>query len=385
MFSMPRGTCPISRDGRTRLFRWRAVGAPAALALLLCSVPACSRSANTGETRPLDVHRVLCEVGPSPGQISYPRGLDFDGQYLWIVDKSARVQRLDPQNGRCVGGWTMPEYLLGKPTGITVGVDAAGKGLVYVPDTHYHRVVIYEMPPAAPEGTSVREVFLPAQPPVVAQFGEYGNGDGQFVYPTDVAVLKDPAKGTVQRIYVSEYGGNDRISIWEPDADGKYHFRFAFGTFGSGSSGDDIQFNRPQSIDLITLNGTTELLVADACNHRIGRFTLEGKLIAWMGSVETVGDGPGQFKYPYGIFPVGDGTALVAEFGNNRIQHIDLITGKGLGSYGGAGRLPGQLINPWAVTVNGDEVFVLDSQNNRIVVTDIPGVRATRQFAGVTP
>jgi tripartite motif-containing protein 71 len=382
---MTRGNRVIFKRGRTHVGRSQPVPASVAVLSVLLSLPACSRSVNTAETRPLDVHRILGEVGPSPGQISYPRGLDFDGEYLWIVDKSARVQRLDPRTGRCVGGWTMPEYLLGKPTGITVGVDAGGKGVVYVPDTHYHRVVIYEMPPAAPEGTSVRDVFLPAQPPVVAQFGEYGNGDGQFVYPTDVAVLKDPARGNVLRLYVSEYGGNDRISVWEPDADGKYHFRFAFGTFGSGSSGDDIQFNRPQSIDLITVDGTTELLVADACNHRIGRFTLEGKLIAWIGSVETVGDGPGQFKYPYGIFPVGDGTALVAEFGNNRIQHINLITAKGLGSYGGAGRQMGQLINPWAVTVHGDEVFVLDSQNNRIVVTDIPGVHAKKQLAGVSP
>lgn len=345
----------------------------------------CTRQGASEQVKPLEVHRVLGEVGPSPGQVSYPRALDFDGEYLWVVDKSARVQRLDPKTGRCVGGWTMPEYLLGKPTGVTVGVDEQGLGVVYVPDTHYHRVVIYQMPPAAPEGTSVRDVFLPGQPPVVARFGEYGNGDGQFIYPTDVAVLKDRATGKVRRIYVSEYGGNDRVSAWEPDSAGQYAFKFAFGTFGSGDAADPVQFNRPQSIDVVELEGATELVITDACNHRIGRFTLEGKLIRWIGSPESVSDGLGHFKYPYGIFPVGDGTALVAEFGNNRVQHIDLATGRGLGVYGGAGRLPGQLINPWAVTAAGDEVFVLDSQNNRIVVTEIPGVRGVKHIAGVMP
>lgn len=309
--------------------------------------------------------------------------MDFDGAFLWVVDKSARVQRLDPKTGRCVGGWTMPEFLLGKPTGVTIAKGDDGDDLVYVPDTHYHRVVIYRMPPIAPEGTSVRNVFLPGQPPIVAQFGSYGEADGQFVYPTDVAVLMDDSGEKVRRLYVAEYGGNDRISAWEPDGAGGYRWGFSFGHFGSSATKEQVEFNRPQSIVIDRSGAGPELVIADACNHRVGRFTLDGELIAWIGSPETVGEGQGQFKYPYGVFCVGDGTALVAEFGNNRVQHVDLKTGAGLGSFGGAGRLPGQLINPWAVTVAGDEVFVLDSQNNRVVATGIPGVRSASKVAGV--
>lgn len=325
----------------------------------------------------LDVQRVIGEVGTAPGQFSYPRALDFDGHDLWVVDKSARVQRIDPTDGRCLGGWTMPEFLLGKPTGITIAPGDDGEPLVYVADTHYHRVVVYHMPPIPPEGTRGRDVFLPAQPPISAHFGSYGEAPGQFVYPTDVAVLRDDAGKKVRRVYVSEYGGNDRISAFEPDGKGGYAFAFSFGRFGSSASADAVEFNRPQSISIDRGGGSggPELIVTDSCNHRIGRFTPEGKLLGWIGSPETVGELPGQFKYPYGLCVLGDGTAIVAEFGNNRIQHIDLKTGAGLGSFGGAGRSPGQILNPWAVTAAGRDVFVLDSQNNRIVVAKVPGVR----------
>src|SRR5215831_7097341 len=59
------------------------------------------------------------EVGISPGQFSYPRCLDHDTTSLWVIDKQARVQRLDPKTGECQGGWQMPEWVNGKPTGVT--------------------------------------------------------------------------------------------------------------------------------------------------------------------------------------------------------------------------------------------------------------------------
>ncbi len=361
---------------RSAAFRVLARAIPTACTL--CTLAACWRSPPLDHTNPLEVTRVLGEVGTAPGQFAYPRAMDFDGRFLWVVDKSARVQRIDPTSGRCAGGWIMPEYILGKPTGITVAPGENAEQLVYIPDTHYHRVVIYRPPAIPPEGTPSRQLFLPAQPPVVTQFGEYGEGPGQFIYPTDVAVLLDDSGKKVRRLYVTEYGGNDRVNLYEPDGAGGYRFASSFGHFGTSSSPDQIEFNRPQSIaiDSPGVSGAPELIVTDACNHRVGRFTLDGKLLAWIGSPESVGEGPGQFKYPYGLCLLGDHTAVIAEFGNNRIQHIDLRTGKGLGSFGGPGRLPGQLINPWAVTVVGRDVFVLDSQNNRVVVASVPGVRS---------
>src|SRR6185436_9431575 len=101
-----------------------------------------------------------------------------------------------------------------------------------------------------------------------------------------------------------------------------FHFKFSIGHYGSGSSPDDVQFNRPQSLALDLKR--QELIVTDACNHRLGRFTLDGKLIAWISSPAQVGALPGQFSYPYGLALLDDGSALIAEFGGNRVQHIDL-------------------------------------------------------------
>lgn len=311
---------------------------------------------------PLRASITFGEVGPFPGQFSYPRAMDSGAGSLWVVDKLARVQRLSG-DGRPQGEWRMPELDLGKPTGITVwdpDPARADDDTVFIADTHYHRVMVYGTGAARADGGVAPEAFL------VTRFGRYGEGDGEFIYPTDVAVLPGPG-GAVERLYVSEYGGNDRISIYEPDGDG-YVFRGSFGRFGSGPG---VEFNRPQSIALDL--SRRELVVADACNHRLGRFTLSGELVAWLGGP---GDEPGRYKYPYGLALLGDGTALVTEFGGCRVQRIDLDTGAGLAVYGERGRGTGQLASPWGVALLDGKVYVLDSGNNRVYGFDRP--RAAR-------
>jgi DNA-binding beta-propeller fold protein YncE len=150
----------------------------------------------------------------------------------------------------------------------------------------------------------------------------------------------------------------------------------SFGRFGSSAEAGDIHFSRPQSIALD--QERRRLIVSDACNHRVGVFTLEGELVRWFGSVQEAGDGPGQLKYPYGLALAGDGSALLAEFGNNRLQRIDLDSGACLGLFGVGGRGKGQLVTPWGVALIGDEAFVLDSGNNRVQVIDRP--RGTRRW-----
>lgn len=305
------------------------------------------------------------EVGLSPGQFSYPRCIDTDGHDLWVIDKAARVQRLDPKTGAYLGGWKMPEFLLGKPTGVTVGKGDSGETLLYVPDTHYHRVMVYR-PGAVNELGAAH-----GEPEIVTQFGEYGTEPGQFIYCTDVAVLLDQTRTRPVRLYVSEYGGNDRISVFEHGpTPNSWVFSFAFGRFGSSSAPDQVEFSRPQSIQIDEQH--RELIITDACNHRVGRFTLEGKLVAWFGSPDEPTDAPGRFRYPYGLALMGDGSALVAEFGGNRIQRIDLRDGRCLGLWGKPGRGKGEIATPWGVTVLGDRVYILDSGNNRVLAFKRP-------------
>jgi hypothetical protein len=319
--------------------------------------------------------------------------MDRSDECLWIIDKQARVQRIDARTGRALGEWQMPEWEMGKPTGITVWnpTPTEGDEIIFVPDTHYFRVMVYRASDAKPgihsipvsSGTTEAgsESNGAVSPPPLAKFGSYGNGPGQFIYLTDVALLPSSDGKRVERVYVSEYGGNDRISIYQPPPDvsqpGEYTFVSSFGTFGSanspvGSEGTVIQFNRPQSMVIDVKR--QELYVTDSCNHRLGRFTLDGKLLGWVSSPEEVGQAAGAFNYPYGITLLDDGSVLVAEFGNSRVQRVEMQTGRSLGIFGERGRGAGQLATPWAVTMVRGEAYVLDSGNNRVQVFEVPGV-----------
>ena len=134
---------------------------------------------------PNDVVGVFGSAGRGPGDFAYPRAIAEapDGK-LYVVDKSARVQRFDAW-GQFELVWTMPDHAAGKPVGLSVHPD----GRVFIADTHYSRVMVFDR-----DG---REL---------ARFGEHGTGAGQFIWPTDVAFDADG------RIYVGEYNGNDRIT-----------------------------------------------------------------------------------------------------------------------------------------------------------------------------
>lgn len=347
---------------------------PAGLALL--SLAACSRSDDAGAT-PVAYTEIFGEVGINPGQFSYPRAMDSDGESLWIIDKMARVQRIDSKTHAITALWQMPEWKLGKPTGIAVWAPDGPRApslRVFIPDTHYHRVMVYRPSDAT---TGPIDAFV-----LEKQFGSYGEGDGQFIYPTDVAVVPGPDGRTPSRLLVSEYGGHDRISIYDLDLDGAYRFVRAFGKFGSGT-GPDVEFNRPQSMEIDRKRN--ELVLTDACNHRIGRFTLDGKLIAWIGVHVDGKEGSDLFTYPYGLCLLDDGTALVSEFGGNRVSVVDVVKGVRLRTIGAPGRAPGQLASPWAVTVVGQNAFVLDSGNNRVVKFDAPAARLTLPAIAAVP
>jgi DNA-binding beta-propeller fold protein YncE len=342
------GTLVLTVVLRIPLFSWRRgsgllLGLAAVAALAGCGDGEASASGESAE-RPLAVKSVFGEVGLSPGQFTYPRVIENDGKSLYVIDKAAHVQRLDPATGLATAMWTMPDSVLGKPCGATWGPD----GLLYVADTHYFRVMVYR-PPAG----------LGQDAELVSKWGEYGNGPGQFVYVTDVGILTGP-DGGIERIYVSEYGGNDRVSVFDKDR----KFLFSFGQQGSGAQAEPVEFNRPQSIGVD--KERKRLVITDAVNHRIGVFTLDGKLIRWIGSPEHAGRGRDEFAYPYGLALLPDGSALVTEFGNHRVHHVDVETGATLGLYGTPGRGPGELTNPWGVTVMGKTVYVLDSGNARV-------------------
>ena len=150
------------------------------LATLGCDAPAAPSS---------DVV-VIGGPGAGEGRFATPRAAAWDpAGRLYVMDKTGRIQRFDGQ-GNYEHTWEMPSIEKGRPTGIAV----AGDGTVLIADTHYHRILRYDT-----DGN------------LKAEFGEEGTEPAQFIYPVGLAVAPD---GT---IYVSEFGGNDRIQVFTPE------------------------------------------------------------------------------------------------------------------------------------------------------------------------
>ena len=128
-------------NGRVRLI------SAAALAALSGALFSCDERGDAGEAGRLVVRRVLGEPGREPGQYMYPRGIASAEGQLWIVDKGARVQRIDPETGRSERIFQTPKFDNGKPTGLTIAtMPGGGGGLgVYVADTHEHRILVYDV------------------------------------------------------------------------------------------------------------------------------------------------------------------------------------------------------------------------------------------------
>lgn len=303
--------------GRWRLRTIRKTALVLAVMLLL---QGCGKSTEPDE--------IWLTTGRANGAVVYPRAITFDkvSNTFFVVDRAARIQHFDA-DGKFMNGWQMDEWMNGKPVGLTVGPD----GNLWVADTHYHRVIVF-----SPQGQELK------------RFGQLGQGPGEFELVTDIA-FDDQG-----RAFVGEYDGHDRIQVFDKDL----KFLYSFGSFGEG----DGQFSRPQSIVILK----DEVYVTDACNHRIAVFKTDGTFVRNMGHV---GSGPGEFRFPYGLELDRDNNLIVTEFGNNRLQKIDRMTGKSLGVFGKTGRLPGEFAYPWAATVdNRGRVIAVDSGNNRLQV-----------------
>ncbi len=279
--------------------------------------------------KPTDIREIKTfgRTGRGRGEFIYPRAITRDAQgLLYVVDKTGRIQIFNP-DGSWVRQIQMPAIEQGKPTGLTIGPG----GNLYVADTHYHRVVEFDK-----AGKIVRTI------------GCFGRGDGQFIFPTDIAFAPDG------RIFVSEYGGNDRISIFTSDG----RFLSSFASPGEGRG----KLSRPSAMSVDAKKGV--LYVVDSCNHRIARYDLAGKLLGYWGSVGTEA---GRLRYPYDIALLPDGGLVVCEYGNNRLQWFG-PDGKSRGTCGQAGRRPGQLAYPWGVVADGKCLYIIDSGNNRIQI-----------------
>ncbi len=110
--------------------------------------------------------------------------------------------------------------------------------------------------------------------------------------------------------------------------------------------------------------------VADTWNHRIQKFTSDGKPVKAWGNpnYDPVSSGPFGLWGPRGIAVDAHGRVFVADTGNKRVVIYD-SEGNFISQFGGGGISPGQLEEPVGLAFDAQgNLYVADTWNQRIQV-----------------
>lgn len=268
--------------------------------------------------------------GPSPVvNLAKPYGVfaSPNGR-LYVADTGwRRVMVFDfPESRFFMIGVDGPGALV-KPLG--VATDRSGR--VYVTDTEIRRCFVYD-----PDGK-----FL------------FGIGDmNRFEQPVGIAINDE-----LRRLYVSD---TRRHKVVVFDLEGT--FLFEFGQRGT----EDGEFNFPSNL-FVDRQG--KLYVTDL-NFRVQIFDADGKFLSKFGSVGT---GFGQFSMPKGIGVDSQGHIYVvdARFSNVQIFNPE---GRLLLFFGELGSRRGEFYLPAGLYVDDqDRIYVADQYNKRIDIFQYVG------------
>ena len=181
-------------------------------------------------------------------------------------------------------------------------------------------------------------------------FGGYGFGGGQFVWPACGSV---DSRG---RFFISDERLH-RVTAYDPAGNYLYHW----GQEGSGEG----QLDTPSGL---AFDSKDNIYVADAYNNRVQKFTAEGAFIAVIGA-----DGPGAVSLPWGLATDGRDNVYVADFGNDCIKKFS-ASGEFLARFGESGRGDGQFTKPASVAVDKEGyIYIADWGNERVQVLDADG------------
>ncbi len=195
------------------------------------------------------------------------------------------------------------------------------------------------------ETTGVRVTICTLDEEYISEFGRYGDGRGQFIWPSSIAL---DSKGNA---YVSDDYLN-RISIF----DGQGNFLDHWGSKGSA----DGEINKPTGL---CFDKEDNLYLVDSANNRIEVFNKEGKFLAKWG---RQGNADGEFNLPWGLTIDKKGDVWVADWRNDRIQKFT-ADGTFTASFGTSGKEMGQFNRPTDVAVDKDgDFYVTDWLNHRV-------------------
>ena len=228
------------------------------------------------------------------------------------------------------------------------------------------------------------------------EWGSYGTGDGQFLYPSGVAVddsghvyvadgnAVNISKFTGDGQFLRKWGGptqfvhpvslewhdgilyvSDEWRVKLFDRDGV--FIRQWGSLGSGA-GEAGYYTR------LCVDPLGYVYVTDLVHNRVQKFSSSGVFVSQFGDS---GSANGQFRSPMGITADGAGNVYVVDRDNRRIQKFNAV-GQFVTAWGSYGIGDGELLFPADVAVAPDgSVFVSD--DNRIQVFTPTGTTATRQ------
>lgn len=192
----------------------------------------------------------------------------------------------------------------------------------------------------------------PGDEKLIVEFGKYGNDNGEFIWPTGMALDSE------ENVYVTDEW-LCRVVVFDKDGD----FRDSWGTKGA----DDGQFNRPAGI---AINSDDDVFIVDSLNHRVQKLTKDGRYLAQWGAY---GHEPGEIDSAWGITVDLSGDVYVADHKNHRVQKFtsDGVYLRSFGTYG-SGR--GELNRPTDVAVDsGGDVYICDWANNRVQIFESGG------------
>jgi sugar lactone lactonase YvrE len=279
--------------------------------------------------------RMLWKVGARTGKVngnfSNPRDIAVSGGAVYVADTGYnRVQVLDAATGAWRATWP---HRYGAVMGISTGVDAGGAWIVLVSDSTSSTVKTY-----TPDGTLLRTV------------GGKGSTDGLFDQ------VRDAATDAAGNIYAADFK-NQRVQVFSPN--GTYLRQWGTSCVGTCPTPAPGQFKEPYGIDV---DAAGDVYVSD--NRRVQKFTPLGEYLTEYG---VTGTGPDEL-FQLRRVAVGAGTspAVYAAdlWGFKVLQYSQ--GGTITGTYGGVPPAHGGFNQPYGLALNGDTLYVADTNNQRI-------------------
>ena len=263
----------------------------------------------------------------APGRFENPRDVAALAGKVYVADTGYnRVQVLNASDGSVSSVWGAHFSTI---MGISAGVDGSGNPVILISESGAHTIRVY-----TPSGSLIRSVGSGP-----------GNGPGQL------NGVRDAATDAAGKIYAADFT-NSRVVVFGPGG-------AALDAWGVNGTGPQ-HLKRPYGIDL---DPAGNVYVADSNNY-IHKFTPSG---GFLGAYGAPGEGAGTFQMlrRVALGPGSSPDVLGADLWTFKIEIFDQA-GTSIGGLGGNGPSDGFFNEPYGLSLDQQQVFVVDMVNQRV-------------------